>query len=191
MLTVLPTFKKQRGTTACRYPASAIGGDPRVHERALRGIWDGLRIPAGHCQPGQMGPPRGSVAGGQHSRFLGYYSAPPRIGSSHANHVPPKRRLLRIRLYARAITPSGKRLTPFEWLFFAASGTGQASVWIHQTSKRHSQAPFKNVKGAVQRVAFHPLKPQFFVAVITSFFFLPFYHFPPIPGPPRNSEPGY
>lgn len=50
--------------------------------------------------------------------------------------------------------------------FFAASGTGQASVWIHQTSKRHSQAPFKHVKGAVQRVAFHPLKPHFFVAVI-------------------------
>lgn len=48
---------------------------------------------------------------------------------------------------------------------FVASGTGQTSVWIHQTSRLYSQAPFKNVKGAVQCVAFHPLKPHFFVAV--------------------------
>ncbi|KAH7100640.1 BOP1NT-domain-containing protein [Auriculariales sp. MPI-PUGE-AT-0066] len=38
------------------------------------------------------------------------------------------------------------------------------SVWIHQTSKRHSQAPFKKIKGSVQRVSFHPQKPHFFVA---------------------------
>ena len=42
---------------------------------------------------------------------------------------------------------------------------GQAGVWIHQVSRRHSQAPFKKVKGAVQLVLFHPSKPHFFVAV--------------------------
>ncbi|KAH9943090.1 ribosome biogenesis protein ERB1 [Epithele typhae] len=41
---------------------------------------------------------------------------------------------------------------------------GQAGVWIHQMSRRHSQAPFKKVKGAVQLVLFHPSKPHFFVA---------------------------
>jgi hypothetical protein len=44
-------------------------------------------------------------------------------------------------------------------------GTGQSSVWIHQLTKRHSQAPFKNVKGTIQKVLFHPTKPHFFVAV--------------------------
>ena len=38
-------------------------------------------------------------------------------------------------------------------------------MWIHQLSRRHSQAPFKKVKGAVQLVLFHPSKPHFFVAV--------------------------
>ena len=42
---------------------------------------------------------------------------------------------------------------------------GQGGVWIHQVSRRHSQAPFKKVKGAVQLVLFHPSKPHFFVAV--------------------------
>ncbi|KAG8815134.1 Ribosome biogenesis protein erb1 [Serendipita sp. 399] len=46
----------------------------------------------------------------------------------------------------------------------AGSGTGQSSVWIHQVSKQHSQAPFKNVKGTVQKTMFHPIKPHFFVA---------------------------
>lgn len=40
-------------------------------------------------------------------------------------------------------------------------------VWIHQMSKRNSQAPFRKIKGAVQRVQFHPSKPHFFVAVRT------------------------
>lgn len=39
------------------------------------------------------------------------------------------------------------------------------AVWIHQMTKRNSQAPFRKIKGAVQRVLFHPLKPHFFVAV--------------------------
>ena len=46
-----------------------------------------------------------------------------------------------------------------------ASGEGQGGVWIHQISRRHSQAPFKKVKGTVQLVLFHPTKPHFFVAV--------------------------
>ncbi|THH33706.1 hypothetical protein EUX98_g396 [Antrodiella citrinella] len=44
------------------------------------------------------------------------------------------------------------------------SGEGQGAVWIHQISRRHSQAPFKKVKGIVQLVLFHPTKPHFFVA---------------------------
>ena len=46
-----------------------------------------------------------------------------------------------------------------------ASGGGQGSVWIHQVSRRHSQAPFKKIKGSVQLVLFHPSKPHLFVAV--------------------------
>jgi hypothetical protein len=46
-----------------------------------------------------------------------------------------------------------------------ASGGGQGAVWIHQVSRRHSQAPFKKIKGSVQIVLFHPVKPHFFVAV--------------------------
>lgn len=45
-----------------------------------------------------------------------------------------------------------------------SSGGGQGAVWIHQLSRRHSQAPFKKIKGSVQMVLFHPLKPHFFVA---------------------------
>ncbi|CCO27301.1 Ribosome biogenesis protein ERB1 AltName: Full=Eukaryotic ribosome biogenesis protein 1 [Rhizoctonia solani AG-1 IB] len=49
--------------------------------------------------------------------------------------------------------------------FASVSGNeSQGAVWIHQTSKRHSQAPFRKVKGAVQCVLFHPTKPHFFVA---------------------------
>lgn len=39
---------------------------------------------------------------------------------------------------------------------------------MHQISRRHSQAPFKKVKGQVQLVLFHPTKPHFFVAVRAS-----------------------
>ncbi|KAH9062080.1 BOP1NT-domain-containing protein [Lactarius vividus] len=45
-----------------------------------------------------------------------------------------------------------------------SSGGEQGAVWIHQVSRRHSQAPFKKIKGSVQMVLFHPLKPHFFVA---------------------------
>ncbi|KAF9008687.1 NUC169 domain-containing protein [Cyathus striatus] len=40
----------------------------------------------------------------------------------------------------------------------------QRGVWIHQISRRHSQAPFTKIKGNVQLVLFHPTKPHFFVA---------------------------
>lgn len=46
-----------------------------------------------------------------------------------------------------------------------AGGEGQGGVWIHQLSRRHSQAPFKKIKGTVQLVLFHPTKPHFFVSV--------------------------
>ncbi|KAF7355143.1 Ribosome biogenesis protein ERB1 [Mycena sanguinolenta] len=49
-------------------------------------------------------------------------------------------------------------------LDYAASGGTQGGVWMHQITRRHSQAPFKKIRGAVQLVLFHPLKPHFFVA---------------------------
>ncbi|KAJ8086374.1 Ribosome biogenesis protein erb1 [Marasmius tenuissimus] len=51
-----------------------------------------------------------------------------------------------------------------DYMASVSSGGNQGGVWIHQISKRHSQAPFKKVKGNVQLVQFHPLKPHFFVA---------------------------
>ncbi|KAK7470871.1 Ribosome biogenesis protein erb1 [Stygiomarasmius scandens] len=48
-----------------------------------------------------------------------------------------------------------------DYLATVSSGGG---VWIHQMSRRHSQAPFKKVRGKVQMVLFHPMKPHFFVA---------------------------
>ena len=53
------------------------------------------------------------------------------------------------------------------------AGNTQGAVWIHQIARRHSQAPFRKVKGSVQLVQFHPSKPHFFVAVCdTLSFFL-------------------
>jgi len=46
----------------------------------------------------------------------------------------------------------------------SVSSTESGAVWMHQISRRHSQAPFRKVKGAVQVVQFHPSKPHFFVA---------------------------
>lgn len=39
------------------------------------------------------------------------------------------------------------------------------AVLIHQVTKHQTQSPFKRLKGLVQKVAFHPIKPIFFVAV--------------------------
>lgn len=44
------------------------------------------------------------------------------------------------------------------------SDNSHLQVLIHQASKRWSQAPFRQSKGQVQRVLFHPLRPFFFVA---------------------------
>ncbi|GAN03049.1 rRNA processing-related protein [Mucor ambiguus] len=38
------------------------------------------------------------------------------------------------------------------------------AVLIHQVTKHQTQSPFKRLKGIVQKVAFHPIKPIFFVA---------------------------
>ncbi|KAF8559034.1 BOP1NT-domain-containing protein [Imleria badia] len=51
-----------------------------------------------------------------------------------------------------------------DYLATVSNRESQGSVWIHQLSRRHSQAPFKKIKGAVQLVLFHPIKPHFFVA---------------------------
>ncbi|TIA93538.1 hypothetical protein E3P81_00874 [Wallemia ichthyophaga] len=42
-----------------------------------------------------------------------------------------------------------------------AGDAGSKSVLIHQLSKHQSQAPFKRSKGSVQKVQFHPTRPQF------------------------------
>ncbi|KAF8845654.1 BOP1NT-domain-containing protein [Paxillus ammoniavirescens] len=51
-----------------------------------------------------------------------------------------------------------------DYLATVSSSESQGGVWIHQLSRRHSQAPFKKIKGSVQLVLFHPIKPHFFVA---------------------------
>ncbi|KAF5393838.1 hypothetical protein D9757_000208 [Collybiopsis confluens] len=51
-----------------------------------------------------------------------------------------------------------------DYLASVSAGGSQGTVWIHQVSRRHSQAPFKKVRGKVQAVLFHPVKPHFFVA---------------------------
>ncbi|KAI9004862.1 NUC169 domain-containing protein [Phycomyces nitens] len=38
------------------------------------------------------------------------------------------------------------------------------AVLIHQTTKHSTQTPFRRLKGLIQKVAFHPIKPIFFVA---------------------------
>ncbi|KAF6762762.1 ribosome biogenesis protein ERB1 [Ephemerocybe angulata] len=69
------------------------------------------------------------------------------------------------------LPPSSGVPTQLQWHkkgdYFASVSTGgatQNAVWIHQLSKRHSQAPFRKIKGAVQLVLFHPTMPHFFVA---------------------------
>jgi ribosome biogenesis protein ERB1 len=42
-------------------------------------------------------------------------------------------------------------------------GATQA-VLIHQISKHHTQAPFRKLKGPIERAVFHPSKPHLFVA---------------------------
>ncbi|KZT26938.1 ribosome biogenesis protein ERB1 [Neolentinus lepideus HHB14362 ss-1] len=51
-----------------------------------------------------------------------------------------------------------------DYLASVSNSEGEGSVWIHQISRRHSQAPFKKVKGSIQMVLFHPSRPEFFVA---------------------------
>lgn len=48
--------------------------------------------------------------------------------------------------------------------YLASVSSNESQVWIHQVSRRHSQAPFKKIKGTIQLVLFHPIKPHFFVA---------------------------
>jgi len=58
-------------------------------------------------------------------------------------------------------------------LFFHAKGdyfaclvsdVGYKSIVIHQLSKFRSQVPFKKLKGGIQKISFHPLRPLFFIA---------------------------
>lgn len=45
-----------------------------------------------------------------------------------------------------------------------APSAASRAVNVHQLSRRSSQQPFKNIKGIVQKVVFHPSKPVFFVS---------------------------
>ena len=64
------------------------------------------------------------------------------------------------------------RPSPATVSVFAAAKSGlvahvtaaNKAVLIHQLSRHATQSPFKKTGGAVQRVAFHPLKPWFFAA---------------------------
>ncbi|KAF7331925.1 Ribosome biogenesis protein ERB1 [Mycena kentingensis (nom. inval.)] len=51
-----------------------------------------------------------------------------------------------------------------DYLATVSSNGAQGGVWMHQITRRHSQAPFKKIRGVVQLVLFHPSKPHFFVA---------------------------
>ncbi|KAJ3836959.1 NUC169 domain-containing protein [Lentinula raphanica] len=68
------------------------------------------------------------------------------------------------------LPPSSGLTTQLTWhrrgdyLASVSIGASQGAVWIHQVSRRHSQAPFRKVRGKVQLVLFHPMKPYFFVA---------------------------
>jgi hypothetical protein len=84
------------------------------------------------------------------------------IWAAHAFLLAPSRGLPRQCLYVITFLSDCLNLTTL-----SATGGTQGGVWIHQLTRRHSQAPFKKIKGAVQLVLFHPLKPHFFVAVST------------------------
>jgi len=64
----------------------------------------------------------------------------------------------------------GKPVSHFAWHQkgeYFATVTKQSSansVLIHRLSQAKSQSPFTKSKGLVQRIAFHPFKPIFFVA---------------------------
>jgi hypothetical protein len=63
------------------------------------------------------------------------------------------------------VSDTAHTTTPPIKLIVSAGSDASGGVWIHQLSRRHSQAPFKKVKGAIQLVLFHPIKPYLFVAV--------------------------
>ncbi|KAL0949577.1 hypothetical protein HGRIS_009626 [Hohenbuehelia grisea] len=66
-----------------------------------------------------------------------------------------------------ALPPSSGLVKQIAWHRrgdYLASVSSGGGVWMHQITKRHSQEPFKRVRGAVQLVLFHPTKPHFFVA---------------------------
>eukprot|EP01098_Paradermamoeba_levis_P003565 TRINITY_DN1607_c0_g1_i1.p1 TRINITY_DN1607_c0_g1~~TRINITY_DN1607_c0_g1_i1.p1 ORF type:complete len:462 (+),score=150.77 TRINITY_DN1607_c0_g1_i1:938-2323(+) len=51
-----------------------------------------------------------------------------------------------------------------DYLATVAPNAGKSAVLIHQISKQGTQTPFKNSKGTVETVSFHPTKPLFIVA---------------------------
>ncbi|RCH85450.1 Ribosome bioproteinsis protein erb1, partial [Rhizopus stolonifer] len=51
-----------------------------------------------------------------------------------------------------------------DYLATVAPDAKNLAVLIHQISKHQTQAPFRRLQGIIQKVAFHPIKPIFFVA---------------------------
>ncbi|KAG9301386.1 hypothetical protein G9A89_018058 [Geosiphon pyriformis] len=45
-----------------------------------------------------------------------------------------------------------------------APDAGNQGILIHQLTKSQTQQPFRKIKGLIQRIMFHPIKPLFFVA---------------------------
>jgi len=119
---------------------------------------------------GYFGPCRtSSTARDAISSQMGHFEGR-RLRRPYTHSATPDLRRVRIppRLAQRGQLPCQRLFVTFLLSVQTHSShhTGsQGGVWIHQLTKRHSQAPFKKIKGAIQTVAFHPQKPHFFVAV--------------------------
>ncbi|KAI9271311.1 NUC169 domain-containing protein [Sporodiniella umbellata] len=95
--------------------------------------------------------------------------ANPSEGAQHATWVKSKEGDESKHGYKACIqhTQAVKQLTwhrKGDYLATVAPDAKNLAVLIHQISKHQTQAPFRRLQGLVQRVAFHPLKPIFFVA---------------------------
>ena len=54
-----------------------------------------------------------------------------------------------------------------DYLASVSPEAGAKAILMHQITKHSSQAPFKRIKGQIQRVLFHPTRPHFLLAVST------------------------
>jgi ribosome biogenesis protein ERB1 len=68
--------------------------------------------------------------------------------------------LIKLRKRVRSIAWHGKG----DYLSTVSPAANTTAVAVHQISKRHTQFPFRKLKGQAQCVSFHPIRPIFFVA---------------------------